>query len=164
MRLFFVCAMMFFITVGSSPVANTAWKKYCNGRFPYCLEYPDFLTAQPEAANGDGRFFTDAQGNEVMWVYGTINMDSETGEPVSLAKQFMRDNTSHDLDRITYSKTGDRYYVLSGYKGDQIYYQKTLWGEESLCYAILQYPRKDAARYDPVVQQLFKTFLLTPEE
>ena len=132
---------------------------YCNARFGYCLDYPNFLNPQPESQNGDGRIFINKKGEEVLRVFGRLNLDAE-GETISMEKQYktdILDNTNKN-SVITYKKLSKTYFVLSGYRNGKIFYQKTILKNDAFAFAILEYPKYEQEIYSKVSTQIFKSF------
>jgi cytochrome c5 len=145
----------------AAPAGDTAkYGSYCNSRFEYCVGYPEgVIYPQPESANGDGRIFENKKGVEVMRVFGRAAMNPD-GDPVSLPQQF-----EDDLDGwgkgsgvITYQKQGDKFFVISGYKKDRIFYQKTILLDGSFGYVVAQYAEQDKALYDKMMAKVSASF------
>lgn len=133
---------------------------YCNARFGYCIEYPKSkLNPQEEAANGDGRTFTNSKGEVILTVFGRLNMDAE-GEVIPFQKQF--DNDVARLQQkatITYKKAGKDFYVISGqYKNGKIFYHKMIQKEDAFCFALLEYSKEQKPDFDVYAGVVFKTF------
>ena len=107
-------------------------KTYFNGRFGYCIDYPNvLLKPQPEAQNGDGRIFTDKKGKEILRVYGARNYDIESNNSIPLIKLYESELNGdlfheHPNRIITYSFIGKKFYVISGTENGNIFYQKTI--------------------------------------
>jgi len=132
---------------------------YCNARFEYCLEYPDFLSPQPESQNGDGRIFINKKGDGILRVFGRFNLDAE-GETISLKKQFetdIQDNLAQK-NAVTYKKLANTFFVISGYRNGKIFYQKTILKNDAFAFAILEYPKDEKSLYDKVSQEIFSSF------
>lgn len=109
--------------------ANGQYEVYCNDRFDYCIDYPDFLIPQGEADNGDGQEFISADGQILMRVYHAFEIDLTTGDFLSLQQAYEQDlekyqPAQHEID--------DMYYKISGERtGNRYVYYRTTsknWG------------------------------------
>jgi hypothetical protein len=101
-------------------------------------------------------------------VYGTIGIDLETELPIPIKLRYELDiqnikDASPD-HRITYHKLGKNFFVLSGYKKDRIFYQKTIIEQDDLsqnpsfAYAILEYRDQDKEVYNKISEKVFTSF------
>lgn len=146
------------------------YESYCNSRYNYCIDYPTIMVAQPEAGNGDGRVFLNPKDSATLTVYGTIGIDLETEVPIPLKERYLKDmqnikDESPD-NRITYQQFGQRqhFFVISGYKKDRIFYQKTIVKLDensqnpSFAYAILEYPESGKEVYNKISEKVFTSF------
>lgn len=136
--------------------------KYCNARFGYCIDYPaNALTPQEEAQNGDGRRFINKRGEVILTVFGRLNQDAN-GDPLSLQQQFAQDMAS--LEKvgsstvIAYKKKGTNFYILSGTKGNKVFYHKMIIKEDAFCFALLEYPKSEKQIYDAYCKVVFDSF------
>ena len=139
--------------------SNHNYQTYCNSRFQYCINYPDFLIAEPESANGDGRIFIDKTGTEVLRVYGRLNQDAN-GDPITLKSQYLVDVQSikSEKKKITYQTLGKNYYVISGQQGNYIFYKKAIIKGDAFCFAMLNYNKLGKETYDPVSAEIHRSF------
>ena len=122
---------------------------YVNPRFGTVCTFPKeiFTDAQPEPANGDGQQWLASDGANLI-CSGIINIDDET--PKSFAAQEAA-NTDAGA-RITYSRTGKDWVVLSGFKGGNIFYARRLFGEDGVIRTVwIEYPAALKSKYDPLV-------------
>ena len=141
-----------------------AFGNYCNERFNYCIGYPlFFLFPLPESGNGDGRVFTDKYGIEVMRVFGKL-IPYKNMRPVSLKQQFeqdlqqIRDDDVSGSLHITSKDLSTDFYIIAGYAGNRIFYQKTVQKEHSFAYVILQYDKEEKATFDKIAGKIIRSF------
>jgi hypothetical protein len=142
-----------------NPKIADGYKSYCNSRFQYCIDYPDFLIPKPESENGDGRIFENKKGAKILTVFGRINQDAD-GNPLSLKTQFESDIKTMQENRknITYKKLGKTFYVLSGTDNEKTFYQKTIIKKDAFCFAILTYSKQGKMLYDSVTGHIAASF------
>ena len=133
-------------------IDSVNYSRYYNLLYGYSVDFPkDLLTPQPEAGNGDGRIFIDKQGNAILTVYGS--------KLETLSVRYKKDLASiiaSKQNSITYQKLAPNFSVISGIKGDTIFYYKRIAtdkgiGSEGLASIIFEYPRFDSTKYNPVI-------------
>lgn len=144
-------------TVNSNQIHTPDYDQYCNARFGYCLNYPNFLNPQPESENGDGRIFNNKKGEEVLRVFGRLNLDAD-GNTISLENQYKSDIQDNKNNVITYKKLSKTFFVISGYRNRKIFYQKTILKKDAFAFGILEYHKSEKEIYDTVSSEIFKSF------
>lgn len=158
MRRKFLRACAIFGCIGLSAFAAPAkadhWLTYQNDRYGTTIDYPDQFKPEPPPDADDGRRFKDAQGVEFA-VYASYN-----ALDFNLAKY--RDYTLKNLapgQVVTYQAHGDNWFVISGTKGDSIFYERHLLshrGEMTEAFSIT-YPAVAKLSYDPLVARMAKS-------
>ena len=122
---------------------------YVNARFSTVCTFPDqiFTERMPEPENGDGLEWHSADGASVA-CYGSYNALDDT--PKSLVEN---EKTNPEPDeKVTYGKAGKNWAVLSGTKGDKIFYRRSVFGKEDVVHTVfIKYPAALKAKYDPLV-------------
>jgi hypothetical protein len=129
-------------------------RSYVNVRYSYQLCYPAaLLHPRPEAPNGDGRTFAGAGGAELaVWGRYRLN-DTLAGDTARRRRGYEADGT-----RITYAVTRPSFAVLSGRRGAQVLYLRTIAAGDRLLTFTLRYPAVQAARWNPVAARLSACF------
>ena len=137
---------------------QSGYVTYYNSRFEYSIKYPvKVLVPQEEAENGDGRVFLAKAGAE-MRVWGQYNALMET-----LKSAY--ENDIDDYGRgVTYKILQSNGYVISGTKGNKVYYQKTILngddGDGGAVFATftIEYKKAEKAKYDGIVTKIAASF------
>ena len=147
----------------SQQASAISYDTYCNGRFGYCIKYPDkLLKAQTEAQNDDGCVFTDKNGKPILTVYGTSNVGLiEDNFDPSLKEVYTKELADYKKMpgiTVTYSVLGKSLYVISGRDKGKIFYRKIIKKEDGFGYALLEYDSTERAVYDTVSGVVFKSF------
>jgi hypothetical protein len=165
--IFFLAAIVFAQAPVTAASANhntvctdTVYESYLNFRFGYVIAYPkNIFFPQPESDYADGRIFLNARQEEVLRVYGRY-ATPEDSPTITLAQQFNSDiaNAAKQHKTITYKKLGKAFYVLSGYSGNTIFYQKTILVNGNFAFAIMQYPQNEKSQYDLLAARIFRSF------
>lgn len=121
----------------------------------YRYAYPQGLFSPVE---GEGRpaynYFASNDGRAKL-LYGA--WDAGAGETPHSLKRWMIEEAG---GRLTYDPSGRSWFVISGYRGDEIYYQKVMFscgGATGNVFAIT-YPTADRATYDAAVERMENVF------
>jgi hypothetical protein len=128
-----------------------SYKKYCNKRFGFCVEYPEDFGMEPAPTNNDGRAFYDGEGFR-MTASGINNVMDETLKSEMLSQE-------QNFDSISYRTSGNNWYVLSGLKGNEIIYLKTFVGKGSINHLYISYPSRTKADYESIVNRISRSFV-----
>lgn len=107
-----------------TPAPGERWVTYKNERFGYSFYYPTALfDAGQLPENGGGQTFNSKDGRAKIVVFGTLNTENYT--PAQYRKVILDEFGGYD--RMDYSPTGQTWFVLSGFRGENIYYQKVMF-------------------------------------
>jgi hypothetical protein len=144
---------------GSSGDAKAAqsWTAYKNPRFGYTLSYPSSVfRPQAPAENGDGQSFLSADGKSKIAVYATVNDEHFT--PAEYRETILKDFAGYN--QIDYSPSGKTWFVLSGIRGDMIYYQKVMFscGDRVINALSITFPRAEKKFYEGLVEVMEDNF------
>ncbi|MGA7788320.1 MAG: hypothetical protein WCA56_09160 [Xanthobacteraceae bacterium] len=131
------------------------WLTYQNDRYGTTIDYPDVFKAQRPPDNDDGREFKSADGADFLVdaSYNALDFTVAT----------FRDFIVKNLDQgsvITYESHGANWFVISGTKGDKIFYERHLLshGSQMTEDFVISYPASAKAAYDPIVVRMAKSF------
>jgi hypothetical protein len=132
------------------PVAPRS-DEYVNSRFGFSATIPaGFEPAEPPT-NGDGIHYTSTDGLAKITMYGS-NSDGQT------TKEYYDQIASGLGTEPTYSRLADDWFVLSGQKGDTIFYTKVFVGSHSLNALTFEYPAEQADQYRLLNDFLVRSF------
>ena len=135
----------------SSPSAD-GWTAYANGRYGYTVYYPAGWTAGDEAENGDGRVLT-TDGGVSLTVYGT----NSTASLAQVHKAALASAEAAGVVVSYQTSTANR-SVVSGIKGNTVYYSSAWCGKGSCNYLTFAYPTAAKATIDPLVTTITQRF------
>ncbi len=138
-------------------VAAESWTTYKNPRFGYTLSYPSSLfKPQEPSENSDGRSFLTADGRAKIVVYGTVNDENFT--PAQYRQTILSEFAGYD--QIDYSPRGKTWFVLSGFRGDQIYYQKVMFscGGRVINALSVTFPKPEKKFYEGLIEVMEDNF------
>jgi hypothetical protein len=130
------------------PLAAQAesWRSYHNSRFGTTADVPRSWTMGAPPENNDGRVFTSPDRRAEIIVSGIFHVLPHDEE---IANKF----APNAGETITYKRQGPGWTVVSGTKGDRIFYRKsilscrdTIWNDVSI-----EYPAADKEKFAPLV-------------
>ena len=132
--------------------SSISYSVYTNPRFGFSILYPTFLSPEPEPENGDGRVFSNDNGEQIC-VFAQQNIMNYSIEELQQMCENSIDGT------ITYSAQKDNWFVLSGINSeDNIYYIKTILSNDIEYSVSLTYPQDKKQLYNEIVNEVTKSF------
>src|SRR5579883_142709 len=135
--------------------AQQRWTTYANPRFGATIDYPAdlFVRTDPPPENGDGQAFRSRDGRTRLAVWGRYNSAGDS--PQRYVEQYVEPDGG-----ITYRQITARYYVVSGLRKGDIFYQRcnfpTPPDDVIICFEAT-YPPADKAAMDAVVARLSRS-------
>lgn len=138
--------------------AQGGYNKYCNARFGFCISYPSSFKAQGESDNGDGQEFLSLDAKSSLLVYRDGREVIYESQSECKRQSYLSDATSDATKKVTYKMMGELFYVVSGYQGTLVFYQKTIFTDEGMMTAMFTYPVSQKAKYDFYCTKIFETF------
>jgi serine/threonine-protein kinase len=125
------------------------WRSYHNTRFGVTAEAPADWTMGAAPENNDGRVFVSPDKSAEIVISGIFSISPREEEIASRL-------VPNEGETVTYKKRGAASVVVSGIKGDRIFYRKSMlschgaiWNDLSI-----EYPASEKAKYDAVVAHL----------
>ncbi|MER9643507.1 hypothetical protein [Mesorhizobium sp. M0239] len=147
MRRFFSFRTFFAAIAASTAIA--APFTYVNERFGTVCTFPEeiFTEHQPEPDNGDGQQWLSADGASLI-CSGILNIDDDTPKGFVAAQKA----SNEPGYKVTYSRAGKDWAVLSGLKEGKIFYERRLFGGDGVIRTVwVDYPPALKSKYDPLV-------------
>ncbi len=154
-KLSLVLVFLFTMTLSAASADN--WHTYINDRYGTTIDYPDVFKPEPPPDADDGRRFNSADG-AFFWVTASYYT-----EALDLDLAGYRASVLKDLDKgsvVTYQASGKTWFVISGTKGDEIFYQRHMLTHGAQLTEIfgIFYPAALKSTYDPIVARMAKSF------
>lgn len=149
--------LIYLAAMSSVSAATWPWTYERDPGLGFQFSYPHDLFDRTE---GDGKpsfhYFVSRDADAKLMV-GAWNNEAE--QTPSAFKQWLLRNTG-GYDDMTYVPRGRSWFVISGYRGNDIYYEKVMFscaGSVVNVFAIT-YPKSLRSEYDPVVEQMEDSF------
>jgi len=128
------------------------WQTYINERFFMRFDYPaNIFAPQEPPQNGGGRTFL-ADDAELI-IYALHNIDNET--PASFKRRMAE---TEGYENVTYSPSGKTWLVLSGFRGDHIFYEKYMFKDGVISAFGIDFPKEQKPLYAPIVERIENSF------
>ncbi|MGE0459584.1 MAG: hypothetical protein AB7O56_15410 [Bauldia sp.] len=147
----FVGAMAVMSALAPAPaMPQEGWQYYVDPNFGTELYYPAYLfqSATPTATG------LIMQGPEA-----TLEISALRGQGIDTVAELRAFVTAGlGYEAVTYSPEGRGWLVLSGYRGDRVYYQKLFLVGDTIQGFSFEYPVANRAFYDPMVEMLEDSF------
>jgi hypothetical protein len=134
--------------------AQEVWATYRNDRFGTTIEYPARFRSGRPPENNDGLSF-EATDGATLSAWGSFNA---LEHDVAGLEAFLRENLKPD-ERVTYRAAGRNWLVLSGTRGERIFYTRYAFSHrnEVVNAFEISYPENLAKSYDPIVARIAKS-------
>lgn len=154
------------VPAAAAPGDPAGWTTYRNERFGFAFAYPNalFQPVPPRAGDGlsdpaaerSGQAFTSRDGHAFITAVAAPNATG--GGPLAYRARAIAN--SYARARITYDRVEGDWFVVSGFKGRDIFYERVLFscGGRVVNAWVATYPAAQRARYDPIVEALARNF------
>lgn len=132
---------------------DVRYETYTNERHGYSIDYPANVMQPVEALDGgNGYQFASSDDRAILAVYGVNGVRPEAlGE---LYQTELRD----PKQRVTYKTLHDGWFVISGYRGGKIFYERTLLRGGVLKTFLLIYDASLKEYFNPVTEHISFSF------
>jgi hypothetical protein len=143
-------------TLSSAVAGPEPWTSQRDPQLGFRFSYPEAMFSRLEGERPSFNYFASADSTAKFLVGGFHNRKGDTPDGF---KRWMMAN-AEGYDEITYRPRGRSWFVLSGYRGDQIYYEKVMFscGGRVVNVFAISYPTARRALYNPVVERMEDNF------
>jgi hypothetical protein len=138
---------------------DSNWRTYVNERFGSRIEYPaNVFSPEPPPENGDGRRFKSRDAAEFTISAG-YNVIPDTLQSLENSLRHPGAGNSDDYASVTYRMSKDNVLILSGFRGDNVYYDKFVFtkDQETIHHFAITYPAAAKSTYDPILERMSKS-------
>lgn len=134
--------------------AGQGWTTYVNARSGASLSYPeDLFEPLPPTDGGENRRFVSRDGHAELEF---IVLPRAPGQTPRSLQQSLIDQPGYG--EVTYRPRGRSWFVLSGYRGDRVFYDKYMFTGDSIQAFAMAYPSSHRHVYDPVLETIEDNF------
>jgi hypothetical protein len=149
-------ALLLALGTFASPAAHAeSWERYESEVHHCSLDYASNLFALGELDSEDYLRFSGPDKDTYFRVTGISNEEKLT--PAEIRAEYVKEKGKADL---VYERTKTDFLVLSGYRGNNIFYTKIALSpnNENICVLHISYPRKAKRAFDAVVTRTSRSF------
>jgi serine/threonine-protein kinase len=127
--------------------AAPQYRTYANSRFGTTADVPADWKSDPPPANGDGLRFNSPDKRASLTVSGSLNIYDTVEEGMKAYEE------PDEGEKITYRHREPRALVVSGTRGNTIFYRKRILscGDQIWNSVDLEYPAAEKTAYDAIV-------------
>ena len=131
------------VMLGSASAAPQQWVPQRDPHFGFRFSYPQTMFSRLEGERPSFHYFASADSTAKFLV----------------GKSWLLANAG-GYDEVTYRLRGRSWFMLSGYRGDHIYYEKVMFScaERVVNVYAISYPVAQRDLYDPVVERMEDNF------
>ena len=139
--------------------AEQGYRQYRNWRFGVSADVPSDWKAGPEPENNDGLVFASPDGAATITVSGILNADSAPAAEVIADEQRARDG-----ETVTYRRASARQAVISGTRGNVIFYRKAILScnDQIVNHLSIEYPVAQKQAFDALVSHVVASMRSSP--
>ncbi len=158
-----ILAALWLSTATAAPLPDPTaeepvWVTYANERLPFSIVVPaSHFYALPAPPAGDGAVFVALDGSAEIRVWGAYNVLEQ-----SLAELQQQALGEHTGDRVTYRRQGSDWFVISGFSGQSIFYEKVILRADIVAGFVMTYPAAGRALFDQLLGSIAAGFRLEP--
>lgn len=154
-RLAALAAAAFFSSAVTAS-AGPSWSDFRDDRYGVAILYPSGMFAPSESKNAAVNLFATADGKAKFVVGAWAN---DKGQNLDAFRRSLLKDSDRYGD-LTYRPSGSNWFVLSGYRGGDVYYEKVKFscGGGIVNVFAISYPVSDRGRYDGVVERMEDSF------
>ena len=130
---------------------SDGWTTYVNDQYGYTIYYPAaFFEPQAIAQPGEPKTFLSFDKTAKLVVWGANNDENFT--PDSYRQILMRDFAGYDM--VDYMPRGKTWFVLSGTRGENTYYQKVMFscGNRIINVFSITFPTAEKSFYSGLIE------------
>jgi len=144
------------IAFASTSADARQWPTHQDPRFGFSYSYPVDMFVPTEGERPSFYYFGSKEADAKFLVGAWNNEEGTTPEEF---KQWMLTH-AEGYEDITYQPRGRSWFVLSGHRGDQIYYEKAIFSCSGRVVNVLAiaYPEAEHQRFDPVIERMEDNF------
>ncbi len=131
-----------------APAQGVHWTTYTIPQTNTSVDYPAsvFTEKAGRPPDGYGERFQTADGRADLTIEATANQSNDS--PASfLAKM-------HPPSQIQYKRVTPRFFVVSSYRGDKVWYDRCNFSERLVHCVLINYPAREERAWDGIVTRI----------
>ncbi len=128
---------------------DLGWQRYVDQQTGTQVDFPAglFTVDAGEPERGAGRVFESEDGRAKFSAY---TLENETGET---PRSYLQKHLKVDPSTIDYRRVTDRFFVVSGIRGGEVYYSRCNFAGRMHC-IYMSYPERELRAWDAIVTRV----------
>lgn len=122
---------------------------YINNKYNFSVDYPASFSGHGEPDAGDGQVFTSPANDARLTASATY-----CGEGLYSPARFLADHQQNSALKVTYSRQTKTLAVVSGTRGNRIFYDKLIFNGVQCAKFSLEYESTQREQYDALVARI----------
>jgi hypothetical protein len=143
-----LCVVAFAIATTSVVSARSVrWSNYTIPETGTSVDFPaPIFTEEAGRPDGYGQTFSSADGQASLTIQAAPNVENDT-PAAFLAKK-------HPPSQMQYRRVTARFFAVSSYKGDRIWYNRCNFSKGFVHCVLMNYPAKEERAWDDIVTRI----------
>ena len=142
-----VASVAFALCTSAAPAQPVRWTTFTIPATGTSVDFPaSIFTEEAGKPDGQGRRFTTSDGRADLTIQSAQNI-SDDSPAVFLAKK-------HPPSRIQYKRVTARFFAVSSYKGDKVFYDRCNFSNRKIHCVLINYPAKEEHDWDGIVTRI----------
>jgi hypothetical protein len=142
-----VTALAFAVCTSGASAQPVRWTTYTIAKTGTTVAFPaSIFTEEAGRPDGEGQRFRTADGRADLTIQAAPNVSNDT-PAAFLAKK-------HPPSRIQYERVTSRFFVVSSYKGDKVFYDRCNFSGRMVHCVRINYPASEERDWDGIVTRI----------
>jgi hypothetical protein len=145
------------VVAGPATARSLGWSQQTDAETGYSYSYPSAVFSPVSGDEKPAFHYFESDVGAAKLMVGA--WDNEAGDTPTEFKRWLIENAG-GYEEVTYRPHGKSWFVLSGYRGEDIYYEKVMFSCAGRLVNVLgiSYPSAQRSLYDPIVERLEDSF------
>ncbi len=140
-------ALAFAVWTSAAPAQPVRWTTYAIPKTGTTVAFPaSIFTEEAGRPDGEGQRFRTADGRADLTIQAAPNVSNDT--PAAFLKK------KHPPSGIQYQRVSSRFFVVSSYKGDKVFYDRCNFSSGMIHCVLINYPAREERDWDGIVTRI----------
>ncbi|CUT12664.1 FIG00440842 hypothetical protein [Bradyrhizobium sp.] len=140
-------ALALVVSTATASAQPVRWTKYTITQTGTSMDFPSSIfTEEAGRPDGYGQRFRTADGRADITIQAAPNVENDS-PAAFLAKK-------HPPSRIQYKRVTPRFFAVSSYRGDKVWYNRCNFSERLIHCVLIDYPAEEEHAWDNIVTRM----------
>src|SRR3954449_1725006 len=147
MKSMIALALALVVSIATASAQPVRWTKYTIPQTGTSVDFPSSIfTEEAGRPDGYGQRFRTADGRADLTIQAASNVENDS-PAAFLAKK-------HPPSRIQYKRVTPRFFAVSSYKGDKVWYNRCNFSRGLVHCVLINYPTREERDWDGIVTRI----------